>query len=163
YARTLKFAWTNFSKPGNHLLVTMSGIEHLPDMFRPTFEKAWQMWADIAGNWFYLTGLRPEAFLHSHNNDVIGGLERASADVFLDAGDSLRVFTYGYKVDFEESLFGALDRDGYSIGLALVDKTVNVGFLVEGQPRNDLLGGALFEVDEPVANEILRLHLHDSE
>jgi hypothetical protein len=144
YARTLKFAWNNFSHPGIHLRVVMDSIKVYDDADpggRGSGE--WELWTDIAGHWFYLTGLNPAKFRgHVNDGDVIGSIQQASADIFLDFRERLRVFTKGYEADDIENFFGTLNATSYQVGAALVKIMVDnngPGF------EDDLLGGALFD------------------
>jgi len=144
YARTLKFYWNTYSPPpGNHLGVTLTGIDVRESGDSPNAGE-WQMWADIGGHWFYLTGLNP-AFLHARDNKRIsvGG---ATAELYLDEGQPLRVHTYGYDSDDFEGWFGFVNENAYDLGFKVVKEILDCGgnFGV-GNNQNDLLGGALLE------------------
>jgi len=145
YARTLKFAWNTFSQPGSGHHIDVSSISVNASGDGPSSNGEWQMWTDIGGHWFYLTGLS-NSFLNAKDGLVIDLLGQASADVFLDLGSNLHVLTYGYDSDDYDGFFGSLDKDAYELGLDLLEQALsNGGVTGLGNQDNDLLGGALFE------------------
>src|SRR5206468_2216994 len=115
----------------------------------------WQIWADIAGHWFYLTGLNPDLnrkLLHARayveDPSRPGGVRPADpiavgapADVYLDDGQPLRLFTYGYDADDFEWFFGSVYRNRYDLGTEMVKQVLDRGGTFDtGNTDNDSLG-----------------------
>ena len=119
------------------------------------------MWGDIAGHWFYLTGLN-SAFLNAQAYTVNSAgqfLETrpisvgATADVYLDDNEPLRVFTYGYDSDDFEGWFGSILRNRYDLGTEMIKQVLDRGGCCDsGNIDNDSLGGAFFEA--PVTSNL---------
>ena len=135
YARTLKFSWGRASAPASHWIVRLTRIDvtDLPGK--------WQMWADVSGQWSYLSGLAPTLL-----NTVAGrsvGLPGAPADVYLAAGQMLRIYVHGYRAACLDDFFGKLfGQSSYVAGVTFVAQC--------GTTDNQDLGGAILEL--PASN-----------
>jgi len=128
YARTLQFAWNQYSSPGNHFQVQITSLQ--------VHDSAgiWNIWADVSGQWAYLSGLAP-GLLNNQNGQVIN-IPGANYDVYVQSSDLIRVYVQGYKAECIDSLFGQLfGQTSYAGGLTLVTKC--------GLSDNTDLGGAL--------------------
>ena len=162
YARTLRFYWDTFSKPGTHVQVTMIDVKSSrgtakddPGVFyfgpQPLY-----LWTDVSGQWDFLTRHNASKFLtpvlsSDGGVDTVGGLGSAQFDVYLQPTDTLRVFTYGYAQRKMDYLFGALGGlNAYDSGIAVATAAV----LDTGD--NQDVGGAVF--DAPVAGGVLGSH-----
>jgi hypothetical protein len=152
YARTLNFYWDQFSPPGEHFVVQFNDVNNTNSLDGNVH--AWNLWTDVCGQWFFLTGLRPAPFpgpvshegFVSKNGDKITGLGAAHFDVYVDAANLLRVFTFGYEVHSYENLFGFEVVTGVNqTRLTTYEVGVNVAedfAFSDGDNRN--IGGALF-------------------
>ena len=130
YARTLKFSW-NTAQPPQHFRVTLQSltVNSVPGK--------WQVWSDVSGQWTYLPAAAPALSNTAQGQSVpISGVQQ---DVYLTAGDSLRVLVQGYHAQCIDSLFGTLfGMSSYDAGIQLLTKC--------GPVNNDDLGGALLEL-----------------
>ena len=135
YARTLKFSWDVSAPPTNHLQVSLQRI-HVIDT-----DGKWQLWADVGGQWSYLSGLAPGLLQTKAGSSVT--LPASQADVWLGPADSLHVYVQGYRAacldDYMGKLFG---MTSYEAGLSFLESC--------GPIDNTDLGGALFELQPPV-------------
>jgi hypothetical protein len=152
YARTLKFYWDQFSPPGEHFVVQFKDVTNTNPA--DAQRQAWDLWTDVCGQWLFLSGLNPApsvAFgFDSKNGDTVTGLEAAHFDVYLDAGDPLRVFTHGYEVHSFDYFYGItlLDASGGTNATRLPSYEEGVklarNLYLEGGSDDADLGGALF-------------------
>jgi hypothetical protein len=152
YARTLNFYWDGYSAPGSHYVVRMNSVSSSRSrLSQPPFEyflgpQPLYLWADICGQWKFLTDLNAPGFLNptlssAGGVDTVGGLDQATFDVYLDRQDNLRVFTHGYAQRDMDHLFGN------QAGLNAYDAGIQVAVAaVLGSGDNQDLGGALFDV-----------------
>src|SRR5205814_7640741 len=77
----------------------------------------------------------------------------ATADVYLDDNEPLRVFTYGYDSDDFEGWFGSILRNRYDLGTEMIKQVLDRGGCCDsGNIDNDSLGGAFFEA--PVTSNL---------
>ncbi|MGA2588656.1 MAG: hypothetical protein ABSH32_01960 [Bryobacteraceae bacterium] len=128
YARTLQFAWNQFSSPGSHFRVQLTGIQ-VTDSSGP-----WQLWADVSGQWAYLSGLAP-GLLTTQNGQTVS-IPGASYDVYAQSTDTIRLLVQGYRAECIDTLFGQLfGQTAYNGGLTLITQC--------GYTDNTDLGGAL--------------------
>ena len=128
YARTLEFAWNQFSPPGNHFQVQIASVQV------NNTSGTWQLWSDVSGQWAYLSGLAP-ALLNNQNGEVID-IPGASYDVYVESTDQIWVFVQGYKAECIDSQFGQLfGQTAYQGGLTLITAC--------GLSDNTDLGGAI--------------------
>jgi hypothetical protein len=151
YARTLDFYWDTFSRPGTHFQVTMldvtssrgTSVSHPGEFYlgpQPLY-----LWTDVSGQWDFLTRHNAGKFLTPVLSDQAGvdtvpGLGSARFDVYLQADETLRVFTYGYGQRRMDYLFGPAGRqNAYDGGIA-----VAIAALLQTGDNQDL-GGALFD------------------
>jgi hypothetical protein len=135
YARTLKFS-ANAPAPPTHLVVRLNRID-----VKDAAGK-WQLWADVSGQWSYLTGAAPQLLSTTPGSSV--ALPGAPVDVYLNAGQTLRVFVHGYQATCIDDFFGKLfGQSSYTAGLAFVAQC--------GPNDNQDLGGALLELPAATA------------
>jgi len=131
YARTLKFSWDISPPPPNHLQVALNRINVIGTAGK------WQLWADMSGQWSYLSGLAP-ALLQTKSGQSVT-LPGDPVDVWLGANDTLRVFVQGYRDNCLDDSFGKLfGMSSYEAGLSFLQKC--------GLIDSDDLGGALLEL-----------------
>jgi uncharacterized protein (TIGR03437 family) len=113
YARTLEFAWNQFSAPGTHFQVQISSVQVNDSA------GTWHLWSDVSGQWAYLSGLAP-ALLNNQNGQIVD-IPGASYDVYVESTDQIRVFVQGYKAECIDSLFGQLfGQTSYQGGVTLI-------------------------------------------
>jgi hypothetical protein len=131
YARTLRFSWNTAAPPVNHFVVRLTRVS-----VKDAAGK-WQLWADVSGRWTYLTGAAP-ALLNTSAGQGIA-LPANQADVYLGAGDTLRIYVQGYRAACLDDYFGKLfGQSSYTAGLT---------FLAQCGPiDNQDLGGALLDL-----------------
>ena len=128
YARTLEFAWNQFSAPGNRFQIQIASVQ-VNDT-----SGTWHLWSDVSGQWAYLSGLAL-ALLSNQNGQVID-IPGASYDVYVESTDQIRVFVQGYKAECIDSQFGQLfGQSAYLGGLSFITTC--------GLTDNTNLGGAL--------------------
>ncbi|PYQ14049.1 MAG: hypothetical protein DMF80_13415 [Acidobacteria bacterium] len=152
YARTLEFYWDTYNPPGRHFVVRMNNLTFFPTSY---WSGRAYVWADVSGQWTFLTALNPDRFLRAQ--DTLGGDLPASArwEVFLDPSDTLRVFAQGYDQQGFDDLFGIRDgvnqttRPAYDVaqdivGVAIDNKLKYPHNSPEDGDSEDI-GGALFE------------------
>lgn len=131
YAKTLLFGWNVAGSPGSHFRVQINNIQVTDTA------GAWQMWADVSGQWTYLTGLAP-ALLTTKDGQTVT-IPSPTYDVYLQPADTIEVYAEGYQVACIDSLFGKLfGQSAYLAGLALITKC--------GIGDNTDLGGALLSL-----------------
>jgi hypothetical protein len=117
YARTLKFSTLTAAPPATHLTVRLNRIDVNDSAGK------WQMWADVAGQWSYLGAT----------------LSAAPIDIYLNSGQSLRIFVHGYRAACLDDYFGKLfGQTSYQAGLTFVAAC--------GSSDNLDLGGALLDL-----------------
>jgi len=150
YARTYYFYWDKFSPPGNHYRVQLDEIaffEHSQTtVSAPFFAARNMMFADVCGQWTFLTAHDPDRFLSGNANAV--AFPVTPFDVFLDPQDTLRVFTQGYDQEPIDQLFGAeVGKPTYDVGfdVATLALAVEVNTFLQSYGENVDLGGALFD------------------
>lgn len=103
----------------------------------------WQLWADVSGQWSYLSGLAPTLLQTTAGQRV--SLPDNRTDVFLGPRDTLRVYVQGYRAACLDDFFGKLfGQSSYLAGLAFLQQC--------GPSSNDDLGGAVLEL-QPVSLE----------
>jgi hypothetical protein len=131
YARTLKFSWAGAAPPPNHFVVRLNRINVKASA------GTWQLWADVSGNWIYLSGLAP-ALLNTTSGQSVT-LPDNHTDVFLRSGDTLRVYVQGYKAACLDGTLGQLfGQSSYMAGF---------NFLLQCGPTNNQdLGGAVLDL-----------------
>jgi hypothetical protein len=131
YARTLKFSWRQAAGPANHWSVRLNRID-VTDL-----AGKWQMWADVSGQWSYLSGIAPALLSTAAGRSV--SLPGAPVDVYLAAGQTLRAYVHGYRAACLDDFFGKLfGQSAYVAGL---------NFVVQcGTSDNQDLGGAVLEL-----------------
>ncbi len=131
YARTLRFSWTRGPAPPSHFVVRLNRLD-----VKDAAGK-WQMWADVSGNWIYLSGLAP-ALLNTAAGQPVT-LPANQADVFLAPADTLRIVVQGYRAACLDDTFGKLfGQSAYIAGLTFLAQC--------GPTDNQSLGGALLEL-----------------
>jgi hypothetical protein len=100
-------------------------------------EGKWQMWADVSGQWSYLSGIAPGLLATSNGRAV--ALPAAPTDVYLAAGQTLRVYVHGYRAACLDDYFGKLfGQSPYLAGINFVAAC--------GPTDNQDLGGAVLEL-----------------
>jgi hypothetical protein len=136
YARTLKFSWDTSTPPPNHFQVSLNRIDVIDTAGK------WQMWADVSGLWSYLSGMAPALLQTASGSSVM--LPANQADVWLGPDDTLRVYVQGYRANCVDDYFGKLfGMSSYQAGLTFLENC--------GPTDNDDLGGAVLELQPPVA------------
>jgi hypothetical protein len=146
YARTLKFVWDVPAPRPNQVQVSLQRINVIDTDGR------WQLWADVAGQWKYLTGLAPGLLQTKSGNSV--AIPANQADVWLGPADSLRVYVQGYRANCLDDYFGKLfGMSSYQAGLSFISSC--------GPVDNDDLGGALLELVPPVMPGQYRIAAND--
>ncbi|MGC9947192.1 MAG: hypothetical protein ABSF64_12555 [Bryobacteraceae bacterium] len=131
YARTLEFAWNQFSQPGSAFQVQIASVQV------NSTAGTWQLWADVSGQWAYLSGLAP-ALLNNQNGQIVD-IPGASYDVYVESTDQIWVFVQGYKAECIDSQFGQLfGQTAYGGGLTLITAC--------GLADNTDLGGAVLSL-----------------
>jgi len=154
YARTFKFAWDKFKPAGKHFQVRLDNIlvkdENEPDT--PDNEGEWHMWMDISGRWFDLTGRQPQLLDADSDDDPITMPQPLIQDVYLNPGDSLRVFTHGYEEDCFDGRFATFfDAEELGALVALADCYLSLA----DPGDNEDLGGAVFDFPNPTKNNVV--------
>jgi hypothetical protein len=146
YARTLKFYWDKVNPPGRHFVVKMNNISFFlpPRMSGKTY-----MWAEICGQWVFLTERDQAGFLHAKDT-LTGDLQNLPPfDVYVDPGQRLRVFTQGYDQEEFDSLFGVdVGKTAYQAAVDLANATIAAKTknpLDSEDGENEDLGGAIFQ------------------
>jgi hypothetical protein len=135
YARTLKFSWDVPVRPANHVQVSLERINVIDT------DGKWQLWADVGGQWTYLSGLAAGLLQTKAGSSV--PLPANQADVWLGPADNLRVYVQGYRAACLEDYMGKLfGMTSYEAGLSFVQSC--------GPIDNTDLGGAVFEMQPPV-------------
>jgi hypothetical protein len=136
FARSFLFSWKAVSPSGQRFRVELEDIT-IKDDSESIFEGdgEFKLWTDIAGHWFFLTGLNGNLL------DASGGdrfaFKNVDADVFLDENEPFPyVLTQGYEADAFEDHFGGLGEPPISGAVALAVVTLG--------NDNDNVGGALF-------------------
>jgi hypothetical protein len=151
YARTLQFYWNTFNPPGRHFVVRMNNLTFFPAQY---WSGRAHVWADVGGQWLFLTPLNPDRFLHA--KDTLGGdlPPDATWHLYLDPSQPLRVFTQGYDQQAFDELFGIKGavnqtaRSAYDVALDIVDIAIGSQISLNPSPYfgdSVDLGGALFE------------------
>jgi hypothetical protein len=131
YARTLRFAWVAAPPPATHWTVRLTRID-VTDL-----AGKWQMWADVAGQWTYLTGAAPQ-LLNTANGASVA-LPGTPMDVYANAGQTIRIDVHGYRAACLDDFFGQLfGQSSYSAGLTFVGQC--------GPVDNQDLGTAILEL-----------------
>lgn len=151
YARRLNFYWDVYSPPGEHFVVKIDDVKssrasRAVDSFRFFLgPQPLYLWADVSGQWVFLTGINPDGFLtpvlsSTGGVDTVGRLDAATFDVYLDPDDTLRVFTHGYAQRKMDELFNReIGRNNYDVGI-----DVAMAAKLDTGDNQDL-GGALFD------------------
>ncbi len=131
YARTLRFSWVAGAPPDSHFTVRLNRITVKDSPGK------WQLWADVSGQWSYVTGAA-SALLNTTAGQSIT-LPANPVDVYAGAGDTVRIYVQGYRAACLDDTFGKLfGQSSYVAGLM---------FLVQCGPINNQdLGGAVLEV-----------------
>jgi hypothetical protein len=136
YARTLRFSWDTAQPAANRFKVSLNRVNVLGN------EGKWQLWADVSGQWSYLSGVAPD-LLRTRKGQSIS-LPANQTDIRLGPDDSLRVYVQGYGAACIDTYFGQLFvRTSYNAGLAFLQDC--------GPVDNDNLGGALLQLNSPVS------------
>jgi uncharacterized protein (TIGR03437 family) len=131
YARTLRFSWSTATAPEHHFRVQ---LDHLSVK---ALAGKWQVWSDVSGQWTYLPGIAPGLLQTSQGQAI--STAAAEWDVYLAAGDTLRILVQGYRANCIDNLFGTLfSSNAYAGGITLLQTC--------GPVNNDDLGGALLEL-----------------
>ncbi|HZI75141.1 MAG TPA: hypothetical protein VFD73_14160, partial [Gemmatimonadales bacterium] len=131
YARTLRFAWNQTPAPASHWTVRLNRIDVTDAPGK------WQLWADVSGHWSYLSGLAPALLDTAAGRSVT--LPAQPTDVYLGAGQTLRVYVNGYRAECLDDQFGKLfGQSSYVAGLTFVAAC--------GPTDNQDLGGAVLEL-----------------
>jgi hypothetical protein len=135
YARTLQFSWDVPPPVPSHLQVSINRLNVL------AADGKWQLWADVSGQWSYLSGLAA-GLLQTRRGESVT-LPPNQTDVWLRPDDTLRVYVQGYRAACVDGYFGQLfGKTSYNAGIT---------FLADCGPiDNDSLGGALLEMEQPV-------------
>ncbi len=164
YARTLKFYWDKLNAPGRHFVVKLNNITFfLP----PRMSGKAYMWADICGQWVFLTELDQAGFLRAKET-LTGDLQNLPAfDVYIDPGQKLRVFSQGYDQEEFDLLFGVeIGKTAYQAAVDLANATIAAKAKNPLDPEdgeNEDLGGAIFQGQPsptvPAAGGILGHHV----
>lgn len=147
YARSLKFYWDKFNPPGEHFVVQINDVNNTNPYDGDLH--AWNLWADICGQWIFLTGLNPSPGINSgfvsKNGDKIKGFSAAKFDVYLDPTDLLRVFAYGYEVHSFDYLYGVTPDGVNQTRTSAYEAGASVAENLEFSDGDDgEIGGALF-------------------
>ena len=166
FAKTFKFYWDVFNKPGEHFLIHVTDARISVgnvSRFGGVGAGYWgpgpvYLWTDVCGQWASLTDANPGVLAtvqsSSSSSPVIADfVDNISAntqalafDVYLDYTDSLRVYTQGYAQRDYDSLFGVdVGKPVYEAGLDIAKKTYF------GTGENQNMGGAIYDV--PVASQ----------
>ncbi|MFL6513797.1 MAG: choice-of-anchor D domain-containing protein [Chthoniobacterales bacterium] len=146
YARTFKFYWDKLSLPGRHFVVKMNNISFfLP----PRMSGKAYMWADVCGQWVFLTDVDPAGFLRAKDT-LTGNLQNLPAfDVYVDPTQNVRVFAQGYDQEEFDDLFGVdIGQTAYEAAVHLANATAAAKLknpLDSEDGENEDLGGAVFE------------------
>ncbi len=165
YARTLEFYWDTYNPPGRHFVVRMNDLTFFPTAY---WSSRTYMWADVGGQWTFLTGLNPDGFLNA-NGDLPAA---ATWDVYLDPTDTLRVYTQGYDQQEFDDLFGIRDgvnqtlRPVYDVAADLAEIVIANRISLNPSPDqgdSEDIGGAVWQ-GSPIpkiiaANGILGQHI----
>ena len=106
------------------------------------------LWTDICGQWVFLSEIDPQHFLHAI--DSLGGFldTLPPFDVYVDPGQTLRVFTQGYDQEDFDDLFGAdRGKTTYQASIDLAEALLHAQATTFGKRDGDNvdLGGALYE------------------
>ncbi len=121
FAKTFKFYWDAYSKPGEHFTINVNNVAMSCALVRdgdfigpgPLY-----LWTDVCGQWASLTDANPGALatVQSSNqaqvynapfvNNASANTRAVSFDVYLDFSDSLRVYTIGYAQRSFDNYFG---------------------------------------------------------
>jgi hypothetical protein len=152
YARTLRFSWNVYQPPGRHFVVRLDRI----DFFQPSYMTGHEyLWADVSGQWRFLTSLDPARFDHAPQNATIALPPGTSWDVFLEPDDVLRVFVQGYDRGPFDDLMGVsaagvnqTSRPAYDVAEDLAGIALPLAISINPPPgfgdSEDLLG-SVFE------------------
>jgi hypothetical protein len=131
YARTFKFSWRQDTAPANRWVVRLTRID-VTDL-----AGKWQMWGDVSGQWSYLSGIAPALLDTAAGRSVT--LPVAPMDVYLGAGQTLRVYVHGYRAACLDDFFGKLfGQSSYVAGISFVGQC--------GPTDNVDLGNAVLEL-----------------
>jgi hypothetical protein len=148
YARTLNFYWNTFNPPGEHFVVQINDVNNTNPYDNGSYH-AWNLWADICGQWIFLTGLNPSPGFNSgfvsQQGDKVTGFGAAKFDVYLDPSDLLRVFAYGYEVHSFDYLYGVTPEGVNQTRYSAYQAGNNVAENQEFSDGDDgEIGGAIF-------------------
>jgi hypothetical protein len=107
------------------------------------------LWADICGQWIFLTEHDQAGFLHAKDS-LTGNLQNLPPfDVYVDPGQKVRVFTQGYDQEEFDALFGVdVGKTAYQAAIDLANATIAAetkDLINREDGENEDLGGALFE------------------
>jgi len=121
--------------PANHFVVKLKRVNVIDT------EGKWQLWADVSGQWTYLSGLA--SGLLNTKTGQSAALPDNQTDVFLGSNDTLRVYVQGYRAACLDDFFGKLfGQSSYTAGLAFLQPC--------GPTNNDDLGGAVLEMQPTI-------------
>jgi hypothetical protein len=152
YARTLRFSWNVYQPPGRHFVVRLDRIA----FFQPSYMTGHEyLWADVSGQWRFLTPLDPARFDHAPQNATVPLPPGTSWDVFLEPDDALRVFVQGYDRGPFDDLMGVTaagvnqtSRPAYDVAEDLAGIALPLAISINPPPSfgdsEDLLG-SVFE------------------
>ncbi len=133
YARTLEFAWNRPPAPASHWVVRLNSITVNDSPGK------WQLWSDVSGQWSYLSGAAPQLLNTSAGGSV--ALPGTPQDVYLNAGQTIRVQVQGYRAACLDDFFGKLfGESSYVAGLGFVANC--------GAADNQDLGYAVLEIPQ---------------
>lgn len=131
YARTLKFSWSAAAAPASHFVVRLNRVDVTDAAGK------WQLWADVSGQWSYLSGLAPPLLSTTAGASVT--LPGAPVDVYVNGGQTVRIYVQGYRATCIDDYFGNLfGQSSYVAGLTFVAAC--------GPNDNQDLGGAVVEL-----------------
>lgn len=151
---------STYSAPGDHYVVQIEDIETArgidPVTKRISGPQPLYLWADVCGQWRFLTDLfAPDqnplltptgGTTLDHDRVSLDGFQGARFDVYLDDLDSLRVFVGGYAQRDMDGLYGdapsgtpLYNMNAYDAGLEAAET------VVFGTGDNQNLGGAVYE------------------
>ncbi|MDR3687874.1 MAG: choice-of-anchor D domain-containing protein [Fimbriimonas sp.] len=161
FAKTFKFYWDVFSKPGEHFTISINNVAMAAGLYNDLF---WAgpgplyLWTDVCGQWASLTDANPGALATVQTSsqaqvytapfvdNASANTHAVSFDAYLDYTDTLRVYTLGYaQRDFDNYFGQDVGKPIYSAGYDLAWAT----YFGTGENQNP--GGALYDV--PVASK----------